>query len=80
MSYAELCRNLHFFFVYEGQRIINKLRQKMLSAILKQQIAFFDKTSIGEFVNRLASDTNLAGKAMMSLTVFQTGSDQWPKL
>ena len=63
-SYAGLYCNFYFFSVYVGQRVINKLRQKMFGAILKQEIAFFDKTSTGELVNRLASDTNLVGKAI----------------
>ena len=47
-----------------GQRIIKKIRQRTFHAIISQEIAFFDKTSSGELVNRLSSDTSLVGKAV----------------
>ena len=47
-----------------GQRIIKRIRQRTFHAIISQEIAFFDKTSSGELVNRLSSDTSLVGKAV----------------
>nr|XP_006122065.2 ATP-binding cassette sub-family B member 10, mitochondrial isoform X1 [Pelodiscus sinensis] len=47
-----------------GQRIVKRLRATMFSSILKQEIAFFDKTSTGELINRLSSDTTLLGRSV----------------
>ncbi|XP_048342311.1 ATP-binding cassette sub-family B member 10, mitochondrial isoform X2 [Sphaerodactylus townsendi] len=47
-----------------GQRIVNRLRATMFSSLLKQEIAFFDKTSTGELINRLSSDTALLGRSV----------------
>ncbi|XP_060609790.2 ATP-binding cassette sub-family B member 10, mitochondrial [Anolis sagrei] len=47
-----------------GQRIVKRLRATMFSSLLKQEIAFFDKTSTGELINRLSSDTTLLGRSV----------------
>uniref|UniRef100_A0A8C5KQ00 ATP-binding cassette sub-family B member 10, mitochondrial n=1 Tax=Jaculus jaculus TaxID=51337 RepID=A0A8C5KQ00_JACJA len=47
-----------------GQRIVNRLRTSLFSSILKQEIAFFDKTRTGELINRLSSDTALLGRSL----------------
>nr|XP_060609790.1 ATP-binding cassette sub-family B member 10, mitochondrial [Anolis sagrei ordinatus] len=47
-----------------GQRIVKRLRATMFSSLLKQEIAFFDKTSTGELINRLSSDTALLGRSV----------------
>nr|XP_056708579.1 ATP-binding cassette sub-family B member 10, mitochondrial [Euleptes europaea] len=47
-----------------GQRIVNRLRATMFSSLLKQEVAFFDKTSTGELINRLSSDTALLGRSV----------------
>ncbi|XP_025050589.1 ATP-binding cassette sub-family B member 10, mitochondrial isoform X1 [Alligator sinensis] len=47
-----------------GQRIVKQLRQNIFSSILKQEVAFFDKTSTGELINRLSSDTALLGRSV----------------
>ncbi|XP_054842907.1 ATP-binding cassette sub-family B member 10, mitochondrial isoform X1 [Eublepharis macularius] len=47
-----------------GQRIVNQLRATMFSSLLKQEVAFFDKTSTGELINRLSSDTALLGRSV----------------
>ncbi|XP_074846289.1 ATP-binding cassette sub-family B member 10, mitochondrial [Carettochelys insculpta] len=47
-----------------GQRIVKRLRATMFSSILKQEVAFFDKTSTGELINRLSSDTALLGRSV----------------
>ncbi|KAF6073049.1 ATP binding cassette subfamily B member 10 [Phyllostomus discolor] len=44
-----------------GQRIVNRLRTSLFSSILRQEVAFFDKTRTGELINRLSSDTALLG-------------------
>lgn len=36
----------------------------MFSSLLKQEVAFFDKTRTGELINRLSSDTALLGRSV----------------
>jgi ATP-binding cassette subfamily B (MDR/TAP) protein 1 len=43
-------------FIYTGEHITQKLRQKYLAAILHQNIAFFDKLGAGEITNRITGD------------------------
>ncbi|XP_066091109.1 ATP-binding cassette sub-family B member 10, mitochondrial [Saccopteryx bilineata] len=47
-----------------GQHIVNRLRTSLFSSILKQEVAFFDKTRTGELINRLSSDTALLGRSV----------------
>ncbi|XP_021122092.1 ATP-binding cassette sub-family B member 10, mitochondrial isoform X1 [Heterocephalus glaber] len=47
-----------------GQRIVNRLRTSLFSSVLRQEIAFFDKTPTGELINRLSSDTALLGRSV----------------
>ncbi|XP_055986687.1 ATP-binding cassette sub-family B member 10, mitochondrial [Sorex fumeus] len=47
-----------------GQRIVNRLRASLFSSIMKQEVAFFDKTRTGELINRLSSDTALLGRSV----------------
>ena len=49
---------------YQGQKVIKRLRDRLFSAILGQETAFFDKTRTGELINRLSADTILVGKAV----------------
>ncbi|XP_053154361.1 ATP-binding cassette sub-family B member 10, mitochondrial isoform X1 [Hemicordylus capensis] len=47
-----------------GQRIVKRLRTTIFSSLLKQEVAFFDKASTGELINRLSSDTALLGRSV----------------
>uniref|UniRef100_A0A8C9PQM8 ATP-binding cassette sub-family B member 10, mitochondrial n=1 Tax=Spermophilus dauricus TaxID=99837 RepID=A0A8C9PQM8_SPEDA len=47
-----------------GQRIVNRLRTSLFSSVLRQDVAFFDKTRTGELINRLSSDTALLGRSV----------------
>lgn len=49
---------------YLGQKVIKRLRDRLFSAILRQETAFFDRTRTGELINRLSADTILVGKAV----------------
>ena len=40
------------------------MREKLFGAIIRQDIAFFDKTKTGELVNRLSADTTLVGQSV----------------
>lgn len=46
-------------FIYSGERIAGKVRQQYLSAVLRQNIGYFDKLGAGEITTRITSDTNL---------------------
>jgi ATP-binding cassette subfamily B (MDR/TAP) protein 1 len=45
-------------FIYTGEHITQKLRQKYLRAVLRQNIAFFDKLGAGEVTTRITADMN----------------------
>jgi len=42
-----------------GERVVARLRVSLYSAILKQEIGFFDQRKTGELVSRLGSDTTI---------------------
>ncbi|CAH1758914.1 12613_t:CDS:2 [Entrophospora sp. SA101] len=46
-------------WVYTGERITRKIREAYLRAILRQNIAYFDKLGAGEVTTRITSDTHL---------------------
>ncbi|RHZ65785.1 hypothetical protein Glove_311g54 [Diversispora epigaea] len=46
-------------WVYTGERITRKIREKYLRAILRQNIAYFDKIGAGEIATRITADTHL---------------------
>ncbi|CZR68534.1 related to multidrug resistance protein [Phialocephala subalpina] len=43
-------------FIYAGEHMTQKLREKYLAAILRQNIAYFDKLGAGEITTRITSD------------------------
>lgn len=43
---------------------MNRLRASLFSSVLKQEVAFFDKTRTGELINRLSSDAALLGRSV----------------
>lgn len=46
-------------FIYTGEHITQKIREQYLAAILRQNIAYFDKLGAGEITTRITADTNL---------------------
>jgi len=46
-------------FIYVGEHCTQKIREEYLRAMLRQNVAFFDKLGSGEIVTRITSDTNL---------------------
>jgi ATP-binding cassette subfamily B (MDR/TAP) protein 1 len=46
-------------YIYTGEHITRKIREHYLAAILRQNIAFFDKLGAGEITTRITADTNL---------------------
>ncbi|XP_015241955.1 PREDICTED: ATP-binding cassette sub-family B member 10, mitochondrial [Cyprinodon variegatus] len=47
-----------------GQQIVRNLRTSVFSAILRQEVAFFDKNRTGELINRLSADTAVVGHSI----------------
>ncbi|XP_059927038.1 ATP-binding cassette sub-family B member 10, mitochondrial [Gadus macrocephalus] len=47
-----------------GQRIVRNLRAALFSSILRQEVAFFDRSRTGELINRLSSDTTMVGRSI----------------
>ena len=64
-------------FIYTGEHIAGKIREQYLAAILRQNIAFFDKLGAGEITTRITADTNLvqdgiSEKVALTLTAIST--------
>ncbi|XP_014666883.1 PREDICTED: ATP-binding cassette sub-family B member 10, mitochondrial-like [Priapulus caudatus] len=47
-----------------GHRIVKRLREDIFGSIVRQEIAFFDRTKTGELINRLSTDTFLVGQSI----------------
>lgn len=47
-----------------SQRIVKRLREKLFTRIMHQEVGFFDKTKTGELINRLAVDTQVVAQSM----------------
>ena len=64
-------------FIYTGEHIAGKIREQYLAAILRQNIAYFDKLGAGEITTRITADTNLvqdgiSEKIALTLTAMAT--------
>lgn len=46
-------------FIYTGEHISGKIRERYLEACMRQNIGFFDKLGAGEITTRITADTNL---------------------
>jgi ATP-binding cassette subfamily B (MDR/TAP) protein 1 len=56
-------------FCWSGERITRALRTTYLSAVLRQNMAFFDTLDPGEVSNRIMSDMSILQEAITSKTV-----------
>jgi ATP-binding cassette subfamily B (MDR/TAP) protein 1 len=45
-------------FIYVGEHLTQKIRERYLQAMLRQNIAYFDKLGAGEITTRITADTN----------------------
>ncbi|KAJ5144195.1 uncharacterized protein N7515_002982 [Penicillium bovifimosum] len=64
-------------FIYTGEHVTQKIREHYLEAILRQNIAYFDKLGAGEVTTRITADTNLiqdgvSEKVGLTLTALAT--------
>ena len=46
-------------FIYTGDHISGKIRERYLEACMRQNVGFFDKLGAGEITTRITADTNL---------------------
>lgn len=51
-------------FRLAGERIIQRLRNRLYQKILRQDMAFFDSNRTGELISRLSVDTAIVGKSI----------------
>lgn len=54
-----MCYTSTVLFIYTGEHVTQKIREEYLRAVLRQNIAFFDKLGAGEITNTISADTNL---------------------
>lgn len=64
-------------FIYTGEHMSQKIREQYLAAVLRQNVAFFDKLGAGEITTRITADTNLiqegiSEKVGLTLTALAT--------
>ena len=53
-----ICTYLYMYiWVYTGEVNSRRIREKYLQAVLRQNIAFFDKVGPGEIATRIQTDT-----------------------
>jgi len=53
-----------WLYTLAGQRLVARLRKKLFTHILYQEIAFFDTNRTGELMNRLSSDSQVIQNAV----------------
>ncbi len=53
-----------WLFEMAGQRVVSRLRTSVFSAIIKQDIEFFDTNRTGELTSRISSDTQVLQNAV----------------
>jgi ATP-binding cassette subfamily B protein len=54
----------YYFFTLAGEKTVKRLRSKLFSQILGQNITFFDQQKTGELLGRLSSDTSVLQNAL----------------
>uniref|UniRef100_A0A0D3IJ18 ABC transporter n=3 Tax=Emiliania huxleyi TaxID=2903 RepID=A0A0D3IJ18_EMIH1 len=53
-----------YLFTLAGERVVARLRRRLFSALVRQEVSFFDANTTGELMNRLASDTTVIQSAV----------------
>ncbi|KFY76832.1 hypothetical protein V499_03610 [Pseudogymnoascus sp. VKM F-103] len=51
-------------FIYTGEHMSGKIRERYLEACMRQNVGFFDKLGAGEITTRITADTNLVQDGM----------------
>ena len=58
-------------FNMSGERVVARVRRRLFSAILSQEIGFFDQNKTGDLMNRLSADTTkLQDAATTNISMF----------
>ena len=71
-SFFALLRS--FIFNTAGERVVARLRIRLFTAIINQEIGLFDKRKTGELLSRLSTDTtSLQDVATSSVSMFFRG-------
>ena len=68
----------YYYFTYAGEKTVKRLRSKLFSQIISQEMTFFDFSKTGELLGRLSADTSVLQNAlsvnisMLVRNLFQT--------
>jgi ABC transporter fused permease/ATP-binding protein len=54
----------YFLFTFAGERVVMRLRQRLYTHVLEQEIAFFDFNKTGELMSRLSADCSVLQNAV----------------
>ncbi|MCB0324662.1 MAG: ATP-binding cassette domain-containing protein [Bdellovibrionales bacterium] len=54
----------HYAFQVVGYKVVTDLRQRLFDSLLAQDIAFFDRSRLGDLLSRLSSDTEIVQRAL----------------
>jgi len=54
----------HFAFSAVGYRVVSELRQQLYRATIRQDVAFFDRSRVGDLLSRLSSDCQVVQRAV----------------
>ena len=52
-----------------GERTVARLRRRLFSAVLNQEVAFFDSMRTGDIMTRLTADTQVVQRAITRTAV-----------
>lgn len=54
----------HYCFYMVGYRVVARLRQQLFAALMRQDVAFFDRSRIGDLLSRLSADAEHVQRAV----------------
>ncbi|KAK4210841.1 P-loop containing nucleoside triphosphate hydrolase protein [Rhypophila decipiens] len=57
-------------FIYTGEHVSAKIREQYLAALMRQNMAFYDKHGVGEITTRITHDMNLVQDGMSEMLAF----------
>lgn len=54
----------HYYLQLVGHRVVTRLKQQLVSALLHQDVAFFDTSNTGDLISRVTSDTEVVQRGL----------------
>eukprot|EP00158_Paraphelidium_tribonemae_P003609 Partr_v1_DN26254_c0_g1_i1_m48178 putative (ABC) transporter len=60
-------------WIFAGERQAHRIREKFLTAILNQDVPFFDENEVGDLTTRLSVDTSILQEAMSEKVALSIG-------